>query len=74
MKPHPLAEECDWQIRNAGIDLDITTRLNAYDAIAYPTAGERQHRGIDLAEPKRLVQELVSLGLSMINITIATPI
>lgn len=62
------------KIRNAGIDIDITTRLNAYDAIAYPYGwGSDSTGGIDLAEPKRLVQELVSLGLSMINITIATP-
>lgn len=62
------------KIKDAGIDIEVTTRLNAYDAIAYPYGwGSDSTGGINLAEPKRLVQELVGLGLNMINITIATP-
>lgn len=62
------------KIKDAKIDIEITTRLNAYDAIPHPYGwGSDSEGGIDLAEPKRLVQELVDLGLNMINITIATP-
>jgi 2,4-dienoyl-CoA reductase-like NADH-dependent reductase (Old Yellow Enzyme family) len=62
------------KIKDAKIGIEITTRLNAYDAIPYPYGwGCDSEGGIDLTEPKRLVRELAGLGLTMINITIATP-
>lgn len=62
------------KIKAAGIDIEITTRLNVYDAIPYPYGwGCDENGNPDLTEPKRFVQELVDLGLNMINVTAATP-
>lgn len=62
------------KIKAAKIDITITTRLNVWDAIPYPYGwGTDIEGGIDLTEPKRLVKELVELGMPMINVTAATP-
>lgn len=54
----------------------ITTRLNVYDAIAYPYGWgvDRNDAGTaDLAEPKRLVKELADLGVSLLSVSIGNP-
>lgn len=62
------------KIKAAGIDIEVTIRLNTFDAIKYPYGwGTDKDGQIDLTEPKRFVQELSDLGLSMINVTAATP-
>jgi 2,4-dienoyl-CoA reductase-like NADH-dependent reductase (Old Yellow Enzyme family) len=59
-----------------GDRLEVTTRVNAYDAIEHPYGwGVSQHDAMtpDLAEPIRLLRELVADGLRGVNITIANP-
>ncbi len=57
-------------------DLLITTRLNAYDALAYPYGFgvNRDNFEIpDLTEPLQLVQDLLRIGLNLLNISIGNP-
>ncbi len=62
------------KIKDQQIDIEVTVRLNSYDAVNYPYGWGTDVQGhIDLTEPKQLVAELHNLGLSMINITASTP-
>lgn len=56
--------------------LEVTCRLNAYDAIPWPYGwGAAEGRGLepDLAEPLRLVAELQALGVAGLSITLGIP-
>lgn len=56
------------------VDIDLSVRINAYDAIAYPYGwGTDSDGNPDLAEPKRFVKELEGLGVGLFNITASTP-
>jgi 2,4-dienoyl-CoA reductase-like NADH-dependent reductase (Old Yellow Enzyme family) len=54
------------------VDIDITVRLNIYDAIPGGWSTD-QNGNPDLRESARLLKELESLGVKMINITASTP-
>jgi len=54
----------------------VTTRLGVFDAIAYPFGwgvDKDDYTRPDLAEPMRLIDLLVQRGISMVNVTIASP-
>jgi 2,4-dienoyl-CoA reductase (NADPH2) len=64
------------KIRAAAPDLMVTSRLNAYDAIAYPYGfgmDQADPAKPDLAEPVEIVRFLQSLGAPLVNITIGNP-
>ena len=71
-----LRETARKVIDAVGDRVEVTARLNAYDAIEYPygwgvSAGDVLTP--DLAEPIRLIGELKDLGFAGINITIGNP-
>ncbi|MGL4594915.1 MAG: hypothetical protein ACRCUY_09330 [Thermoguttaceae bacterium] len=54
----------------------VTSRVSVYDAITFPWGfgvDQNDYKKWDLSEPKRLVKELVELGLPLLNITIGNP-
>ena len=64
------------RIREALPNLEATSRLNVYDAIAYPYGwgvDKEDYRKPDLAEPLQLIAQLQRLGCHGLNITIANP-
>ena len=64
------------KIRKALPDLEVTSRLNVYDAIEYPYGwgvNRDDYRKPDLEEPLRLVGQLRDLGYHGLNVTIANP-
>ena len=59
-----------------GDTLDITVRMNAYDAIPYPYGfgvDREDYKKVDLTEPKKLVGILRDKGIKMIDISIGNP-
>ncbi len=59
-----------------GDDFIITTRLNVYDAIAYPYGwgvDKEDYNKYDLSEPIKLIKILYQKGVRMINISMGTP-
>lgn len=59
-----------------GDTIDITVRLNVYDAHPYPYGfGVSKDKGIepDLEEPIKLIKELANRGVEMINVTAGNP-
>lgn len=64
------------KIRAAVPDIAVTSRMNAYDSMAYPygwgmaTDGSMQP---DLSDPLRLVEFLKESGAPLVNITIGNP-
>jgi NADPH-dependent glutamate synthase beta subunit-like oxidoreductase/2,4-dienoyl-CoA reductase-like NADH-dependent reductase (Old Yellow Enzyme family) len=58
-----------------GDRIEVTSRLNAYDAIEYPYGWgvDRKELKCDLSEPIKLIGQLVEAGLGGIDITIANP-
>lgn len=63
-------------IRDAAPALEVTSRLNVYDALAYPYGWGVRKSGEphpDLTEPKQLVEDLTALGVHGVNITIGNP-
>ncbi len=69
--------ETSGKIRAAvGDRLEVTCRLNVYDAIPYPYGWgvDRQDATRpDLSEPLRLIGELKAAGLGGVNVTVANP-
>ncbi len=65
------------RVREAvGSAVEVTCRLNAYDAIEYPYGwgvAKRDAGKVDLAEPIRLIGQLRDAGFSGVNITIGNP-
>jgi len=58
----------------AKTDLNITIRINAYDAIPYPYGWGTDEIGQpSLEEPKRLMMLLLEKGVHMVNITTGNP-
>jgi NADPH-dependent glutamate synthase beta subunit-like oxidoreductase/2,4-dienoyl-CoA reductase-like NADH-dependent reductase (Old Yellow Enzyme family) len=72
-----MLRETAARVRDAlGDRLEVTSRLNVHDGIAYPYgwgAGRDGGRAIDLAEPLRLVGELAADGMSLLNVTAGNP-
>lgn len=59
-----------------GDSIDISLRLNVYDAIAYPYGFGVSQEDLsipDLEEPKRLVKLLYDRGIQVINLTTGNP-
>jgi len=58
----------------ANVDMDITLRINAYDAIPYPFGwGSDENGRPALDEPKRLMKKLWEKGVRMVNISTGNP-
>ena len=58
----------------AEVKIDLAIRLNIFDGIEFPYGwGTDRNGGIDWTEPKRLVQELAQLGVTIFNVTASTP-
>ena len=58
----------------AKVDIDVTLRINAYDAIPYPYGwGSDENGQPSLDEPRRLMQLLWEKGVRMVNITTGNP-
>jgi len=58
----------------ANVDIDITTRINAYDALPYPYGWGADENGYPaLDEPRRLMQILWEKGVRMVNISTGNP-
>jgi 2,4-dienoyl-CoA reductase-like NADH-dependent reductase (Old Yellow Enzyme family) len=58
----------------ANVDIDITTRINAYDAIPYPYGwGTDENGRPSLDDPKRLMKILWEKGVQMVNISTGNP-
>jgi len=63
-------------IRERIPDLEVTSRLNVYDAISYPYGwgvDRDDYRKPDLTEPLQLIGQLQEMGYHGINVTIANP-
>ena len=59
-----------------GSSLEITLRLNAYDAIPYPYGwgvSKEDFRQPDLTEPIRLVQDISRRGIRLLNLSCGNP-
>jgi len=71
-----LLREVMGRIRQETPGLLITTRMNVYDAIAYPYGfgvARDDYRLPDLAEPITLIGQLRELGIPLLNVTIGNP-
>lgn len=71
-----LRESVQKAISKCAKDFIVSTRLNIYDGFEYPYGfGVNKDSGLtpDFTEPVRLVKELVSLGMPLINITMGNP-
>jgi NADPH-dependent glutamate synthase beta subunit-like oxidoreductase/2,4-dienoyl-CoA reductase-like NADH-dependent reductase (Old Yellow Enzyme family) len=71
-----LLRETMARIRNEVPGVFITTRLNAYDAIAHPYGfgvDAHDYRVPDLTEPLRLIGLLQDLGIPLLNLSIGNP-
>jgi len=56
------------------VNIDVTLRLNAYDAVPYPWGWGTDEKGLpSLDEPKRLMSILWEKGISLINISTGVP-
>lgn len=59
-----------------GKDFIIASRMNVYDGIPYPYGfgtDKNDFTKVDLTEPLQLIEELMQLGLSILNVTMGTP-
>ncbi|MDX9754726.1 MAG: FAD-dependent oxidoreductase [bacterium] len=64
------------KVQQAVPGLEVTSRLNVYDAIAYPFGwgvDRDDYRQADLTEPLQLISLLDEIGYHGLNITIANP-
>ncbi len=64
------------KISKAVPELEVTSRLNVYDAISYPFGwgvDREDYQKPDLTEPLKLIGQLQELGYHGINVTIANP-
>lgn len=70
-----LLREVVREIRQAAPELMVTSRLNVFDAFAYPYGWGMAPEGLqpDLSEPLRLVGELQALGVALLNVTVGNP-
>ena len=56
------------------VDIDITLRINAYDAIPYPFGWGTDANGLPvLDEPRRLMQILWEKGVRLVNVSTGNP-
>jgi 2,4-dienoyl-CoA reductase-like NADH-dependent reductase (Old Yellow Enzyme family) len=71
-----LIKDATQAIKDAVPDIEITSRLNLYDALEYPYGwgvSATEKMGIDFTEPQKLLGELIEMGMSGFNTTIGNP-
>jgi len=64
------------RIRAAAPDIEVTSRLNIYDALQYPYGwgvDQDDETKADGAEPRQLIERLIALGYHGLNTTIGNP-
>ncbi len=64
------------RIRSEVPELEVTSRLNLYDAYRYPYAwgvDREDYRKSDLTEPLALIGQLIEIGYGGLNVTIGNP-
>jgi NADPH-dependent glutamate synthase beta subunit-like oxidoreductase/2,4-dienoyl-CoA reductase-like NADH-dependent reductase (Old Yellow Enzyme family) len=64
------------KIRAAVPNIEVTSRLNIYDALQYPYGwgvDQEDETKPDFTEPRRLIEQLVALGYGGLNTTIGNP-
>ncbi len=64
------------KIKQAAKSLDITLRLNAYDAVPFPFGwgvNRDDYKLLDLNEPLKLIKRLTEKNVRLINITAGNP-
>jgi len=64
------------KIRRAVPDIEVTSRLNIYDALQYPYGwgvDQDDETKPDFTEPRRLIERLITLGCGGLNTTIGNP-
>ena len=71
-----LLRESLEKIREAVPEVFVTTRLNVYDAIAYPYGfgvDREDYQVPDLSEPIEVIRQLIAIGIPLVNVTIGNP-
>ncbi|MBE6786739.1 MAG: flavin oxidoreductase/NADH oxidase [Ruminococcaceae bacterium] len=71
-----LRESVKGAIENCSKDFIVSSRLNVYDGFPYPYGfGVSENGGteFDITEPDRLIKELHSYGVKLLNITMGNP-
>ncbi len=71
-----LRESIQGAIESTGRDFIVSSRMNVYDGFPYPYGfGVREGADIDfdVSEPARLIKELYSCGVRILNITMGNP-
>lgn len=71
-----LRESVKGAIENCSKDFIVSSRLNVYDGFPYPYGfGVSENGGteFDITEPDRLIKELRSYGVKLLNITMGNP-
>ncbi len=71
-----LLETAKRVIQAVGHDIEVTSRLNVYDAIEYPFGWGVSKDDVvnpDLSEPTQLIKQLMETGYHGINVSIANP-
>ena len=62
------------RIHEEKLNIQITPRVNGYDALPYPFGWGADEKGEpDLAEPKRLMADLYEQGIRLVNISCGNP-
>lgn len=64
------------KIRDAVPEMFITTRINVFDAIAYPFGfgvDREDYRTPDLSEPIEVIRQLQAIGIPLVNCSIGNP-
>jgi 2,4-dienoyl-CoA reductase (NADPH2) len=64
------------KIRESVPEAFVTCRLNAYDGIPYPHGfgvAKNDDKQEDLSEPRALIEELIKIGIPVINISVGVP-
>lgn len=71
-----LRESVGGAIESCGGDFIVSSRLNIYDGFEYPygfAVNEGGGTDFDVTEPARLIKELYSLGVRLLNVTMGNP-
>lgn len=71
-----LRESVKGAIENCSDDFIVSSRLNVYDGFVYPYGFGVKNDGsleFDTTEPDRLIKELYSYGVRLLNITMGNP-
>ena len=62
------------KINEQNLNIQITPRINAYDAVPYPFGwGSDEQNNPDLKEPQKLLKDLYQKGVRLVNISCGNP-